>query len=82
MLLTGHKGRAYNIIHEQELLDAEDQLVASLARQPQATPPLRVVQRGDGAGRRGRTYARARRFIIGHAQGGQVTGQQRPIPPG
>ena len=36
MLLTGHKSRAifdrYNIIHEQELLDAGDQLVAYLAQ--------------------------------------------------
>ena len=35
MLLTGHKSRAifdrYNIIHEQELLDAGDQLVEYLA---------------------------------------------------
>ena len=35
MLLTGHKSRAifdrYNIIHEQEVLDAGDQLVAYLA---------------------------------------------------
>ena len=46
MLLTGHKGRAYNIIHEQELLDAGDQLVAYLAQQPQAAPPLRLVPRG------------------------------------
>ena len=42
MLLTGHKSRAifdrYNIIHEQELLDAGDQLVAYLAPQAQATP--------------------------------------------
>ena len=42
MLLTGHKSRAifdrYNIIHEQELLDAGDQLVAYLAQQAQATP--------------------------------------------
>ena len=40
MLLTGHKTRAifdrYNIIHEQELLDAGDQLVAYLAQQAQA----------------------------------------------
>ena len=39
MLLTGHKSRAifdrYNIIHEQELLEAGDQLVASLAQQAQ-----------------------------------------------
>ena len=37
MLLTGHKSRAifdrYNIIHEQELLDAGDQLVEYLAQQ-------------------------------------------------
>ena len=42
MLLTGHKSRAifdrYNIINEQELLDADDQLVAYLAQQAQAVP--------------------------------------------
>ena len=42
MLLTSHKSRAifdrYNIINEQELLDAGDQLVAYLAQQAQATP--------------------------------------------
>ena len=42
MLLTGHKTRAifdrYNIIHEQELFEAGDQLVASLAQHAQATP--------------------------------------------
>ena len=40
MLLTGHKSRAifdrHNIINEQELLDAGDQLVAYLAQQAQA----------------------------------------------
>ena len=45
MLLTGHKSRAifdrYNIIHEQELLDASDQLVAYLAQQAQAVPTRR-----------------------------------------
>ena len=45
MLLTGHKSRAifdrYNIIHEQELLDAGDQLVAYLAQQAQAAPARR-----------------------------------------
>ena len=66
MLLTGHKSRAifdrYNIIHEQELLDAGDQLVECLAQQAQAprrrahpaspaapphpAPPLRLVRRG------------------------------------
>ena len=62
MLLTGHKTRAifdrYNIIHEQELLEAGDQLVAYLAQHAQATPrgrahpasprpapPLRLVRR-------------------------------------
>ena len=42
MLLTGHKTRAifdrYNIINEQELLEAGDQLVAYLAQHAQATP--------------------------------------------
>ena len=46
MLLTGHKSRTIfdrdNIIHEQELLDAGDQLVAYLAQQAQA---LRVRER-------------------------------------
>ena len=41
MLLTGHKSRASfdrdNIIHEQELLDAGAQLVASLAQHAPAT---------------------------------------------
>ena len=62
MLLTGHKTRAifdrYNIINEQELLEAGDQLVAYLAQHAQATPrgrahpasprtapPLRLVRR-------------------------------------
>ena len=53
MLLTGHKSRAifdrYNIINEQELLEAGDQLVAYLAQHAQATPrggrPLRLVRR-------------------------------------
>ena len=42
MLLTGHKSRAifdrYNIINEQELLEAGDQLVEYLAQHAQATP--------------------------------------------
>ena len=45
MLLTGHKSRAifdrYNIINEQELLDAGDQLVVYLAQQAQAEPARR-----------------------------------------
>ena len=66
MLLTGHKSRAifdrYNIIHEQELLDAGDQLVAYLAQQaqtprgraypasPRTAPPLRLVRRTTATG--------------------------------
>ena len=46
MLLTGHKSRAifdrYNIIHEQELLDADDQLVEYLTHHAQATPLRRL----------------------------------------
>ena len=42
MRLIGHKSRAifdrYNIINEQELLEAGDQLVAYLAQHAQATP--------------------------------------------
>ena len=64
MLLTGHKSRAifdrYNIINEQELLEAGDQLVEYLAQQartprgrahptgtaaPRTAPPLRLVRR-------------------------------------
>ena len=45
MLLTGHKSRAifdrYNIIHEQELLEAGDQLVAYLAQQAPPGPARR-----------------------------------------
>ena len=69
MLLTGHKSRAifdrYNIIHEQELLDAGDQLVAYLAQPvparrrphaagtaaPRPAPALRLVRRGPARGR-------------------------------
>ena len=51
MLLTGHTSRAifdrYNIINEQELLDAGDQLVAYLAQQAQAVP---ARQRPHAAG--------------------------------
>ena len=54
MLLTGHKSRAifdrYNIINEQELLEAGDQLVAYLAQHAQATP--RVAGAPDPAHRR------------------------------
>ena len=55
MLLTGHKSRAifdrYNIIHEQELLDAGDQLVAYLAQQAQAVPRGRAHPTGAAATR-------------------------------
>ena len=66
MLLTGHKSRAifdrYNIINEQELRKAGDQLVAYLAQYAQVqaprrrahpasqrpAPPLRLVRRTTG----------------------------------
>ena len=55
MLLTGHKSRAifdrYNIIHEQELLDAGDQLVEYLAQQAQALPARRPHTAGAAAAR-------------------------------
>ena len=76
MLLTGHKSRAifdrYNIIHEQELLDAGDQLVEYLAQQaqaprrrahpaspaaPRAAPPPRATRHRVRAGLRGPTAA-------------------------
>ena len=50
MLLTGHKTRAifdrYNIINEQELLEAGDQLVAYLEQHAQATPRGRAHPTG------------------------------------
>ena len=56
MLLTGHKSRAifdrYNIIHEQELLEAGDQLVAYLAQQAQAAPARRRLHAADPAASR------------------------------
>ena len=51
MLLTGHKSRAifdrYNIIHEQELLDAGDQLVEYLAQQAPDTARLFAAARAQ-----------------------------------
>ena len=56
MLLTGHKTRAifdrYNIINEQELLEAGDPLVASLAQHAQATPRGRRPHPAGTAGPR------------------------------
>ena len=53
MLLTGHKSHAifdrYNIINEQELLEAGDQLVAYLAQQAQAVPARRRPHAVDPA---------------------------------
>ena len=64
MLLTGHKSRAifdrYNIINEQELLDAGDQLVAYLAQQAQA-PRGRVHPTGAAAARTAPPYGATRR---------------------
>ena len=64
MLLTAHKSRAifdrYNIIHEQELLEAGDQLVASLAQQAQAAPARpRPHAAGPGTGSRPQAGGRA-----------------------
>ena len=66
MLLTGHKSRAIfdrdNIIHEQELLEAGDQLVAYLAQQartprgrarPTAAAPRRPSASCDALPRKG-----------------------------
>ena len=54
MLLTGHKSRAifdrYNIINEQELLDAGDQLVAYLAQQAQQAQPVPARRRPHTTG--------------------------------
>ena len=51
MLLTGHKSRAifdrYNIIHEQELLEAGDQLVAYLAQQGAGGASKAAAPRGQ-----------------------------------
>ena len=82
MLLTGHKSRAifdrYNIINEQELLEAGDQLVAYLAQQAQAVPARRrphAVDRAaphhpsasyDEAPRKGARAPRHRRVALLH----------------
>ncbi len=64
MLLTGHKSRAifdrYNIINEQELLDAGDQLVEYLAQQAQAGP---ARQRPHPAGPAARRTASPLRLV-------------------
>ena len=76
MLLTGHKTRAifdrYNIINEQELLEAGDQLVAYLAQHAQATPRGRRPHPAGTAGRccTNRAGPRARRgWTHGSPQG-------------
>ena len=73
MLLTGHKSRAifdrYNIINEQELLDAGDQLVAYLAQQAQAGPARRRPHAASPAApalRLVRTHHRVRAAGAGH----------------
>ena len=93
MLLTGHKTRAifdrYNIINEQELLEAGDQLVAYLAQHAQATPvgartrPARAPRRPsascDAPPRKGAPPCRTPDGVKrGHQRGrpGNVTGHR------
>ena len=78
MLLTGHKTRAifdrYNIINEQELLEAGDQLVAYLAQhaQAQAPHPEQGVQKSFGL---------AQREMVEQPQGqGGLDGEIRVAP--
>ena len=93
MLLTGHKSRAifdrYNIINEQELLEAGDQLVAYLAQRTQAVPARRRPHPANSAAprtasplrlvRRGRTQARARQAppAASRAKAGRPTRDHR-----
>ena len=84
MLLTGHKSRAifdrYNIIHEQELLDAGDQLVAYLA---QLAQPVPVRQRPHAVGTAAPRPAPALRASYDAAprKGGPETARPWPSPP-
>ena len=88
MLLTGHKSRAifdrYNIIHEQELLEAGDQLVAYLAQQAQATPRGRGRQWPDTARLCAAAHARAtdtnRPAIVAHERRGGPTPPNTSTP--
>ena len=87
MLLTGHKSRAifdrYNIIHEQELLDAGDQLVAYLAQQ---VPARRGRQWPDTArlcaAARARATGTNRPAIVAHAARGLADAAEHEHPPG
>ena len=74
MLLTGHKTRAifdrYNIINEQELLEAGDQLVEYLAQHAQATPRGRPTDRHGRPAHRAAPSPRATHHRVS-ARGGQ-----------
>ena len=82
MLLTGHKSRAifdrYNIIHEQELLEAGDQLVEYLAQQERRgsrpSPPYGPVHdRGTrGAMWRADTADHRHRLARPHVHAGRL----------
>ena len=91
MLLTGHKSRAifdrYNIIHEQELLDAGDQLVEYLAQQAQAVPARRWPHTAGPAARLcAAAHARAtdtnRPAIVAHAATGRADAAEHEHAPG
>ena len=87
MLLTGHKSRAifdrYNIIHEQELLDAGDQLVAYLAQQAQAEPARRRPPHGQSRRppppRATRHRVRARGPALGRGAGAAGAGHRPSV---
>ena len=78
MLLTGHKSRAifdrYNIINEQELLDAGDQLVEYLAQQAQAVPARQRPHTANAAAPRTAFTPPPRATRLAH----RPTGTNRP----
>ena len=83
MFLTGHKSRAifdrYNIINEQELLDAGDQLVAYLAQQAQA-PRRRAHPTGAAVTRTAPPgIVKLRLTAVSDAQHGGFTAGSSPV---
>ena len=87
ILLTGHKSRTifdrYNIIHEQELLEAGDQLGAYLAQQAQAASRARWP---DIARLCAAAHAQATRTgraaIVAHAATGRADAADHAHAPG